>query len=198
MSERQHSRTFAADAAARRVGSRPWAAAVGAVALLAASVYFIGPTVVVIVAAIAIIIAVPLVLRHGRAEDKGEVDVTGDSVISRRGETVLAKVDRRSPTYDVVIFSDTYGRTTQLLVTDGTQHIRLVSGSWPVTTLRELAAASSDRPRTATWQELKAAHPEALAFWERHTGAVIGGILVGLPLLALAIGVLAILLFDLG
>lgn len=201
MSDQQHARTFTADAASRRAGSRPWTAAILALALLSASVYFLGLTVFAIVAVLTIVIAVPLVLRHARAQDKGEVDLTAGSVISRRGTDVLATVDRHSPSYDVAVFSDAYGRTTQVLITDGSQHIRLVSGSWPVSTLRSLAAAASphvDRPRTATWQELKAAHPEALAFWERHTGLVIAGVLVGIPALVIIGGVLAILLFDVG
>lgn len=198
MSDRQDSRTISASAADRRAGSRSWSTAIGAAVLLLVPAYFIGVTIVAVIAVITVVIAVPLAIRHARSEDQGEVEVTADSVISRRGSTVLATVDRRASSYDVVVFSDQYGRTTQLLVTDGAQHIRLVSGSWSVRTLRELAAAASERPRTATWNELKAAHPEALAFWERHMIAIIAGVLVGIPVLAIVVGVLAVLLFDLG
>lgn len=192
------STTFSASAAARRAGSLPWTAAIVPVVGLAVAIYLTGAAFVGVVAVATVVIAVPLAIRHARAQDRGEVEVTTDSVISRRGSTVLATVDRRAPLYDVVMFTDQHGGTPQLLVTDGAQHFRLVAGSWSTATLHGIAVTATDRPRTATWNELKVAHPEVLPFWQTHMVAIVVSVLVGIPVVAIVGGVLAVLLFDVG
>lgn len=185
--------------ASKTVESRPWAAIAVAIPAIVVAAYFLGLVITGIVALVTAAVAVPLAIRNKRSEQAGHVDVTADSVVHRRGDQVLARLDRRSPAFSTVLFSDSHGLTTQLLITDGSQHVRLVSGSWHVATLQDLAAAAAvGAPTTATWKEVKAQHSDALAWWERHTTALIAGVIVGLPVLAIVVAVLAVVLFDLG
>ena len=192
-------RTFSASSGA---GPRPWRVLLVAVPGLVVAVYFLEPLVVGAVAAVTAAITVPLAIRHRRAESTSEVDVSDELVVYRRRGRVLAKIDRRSPAFEVVAFTDTHGLAHQLLLTDGVQHARLVAGQWREETLHDLAsaasAASAGAPRVASWGEVKAEHPAALAWWERHATAIIVGAVVGIPALVIVGGVLAVLLFDLG
>ncbi|MBD8605304.1 hypothetical protein IFT73_00435 [Aeromicrobium sp. CFBP 8757] len=189
-------RTFSAGSGA---GPRPWGVLLVAIPALVVAVYFLGIVLAAVVALVTAVIVVPLALRHRRLESTGEVDVTADTVTYRRGGSEQRRLDRRSSAYEVVSFSDRYGMNPQLLLTDGSQHVRLVRGQWTASTLTELAAAAADgSPRVATWQEVKAEHGAALAWWERHTTALIVGTVIGLPVLAIVGAVLAVLLFDVG
>ncbi|KAA1373004.1 hypothetical protein [Aeromicrobium fastidiosum] len=191
-----HLRTFAARSGA---GPRPWRLLLIAIPALVVAIYLLGYLIVGIVAVITTVIAVPLAIRHRRIESTSEVDVGPDVVVHRRGGVELTRVRRRAPGYEVVVFADQYGITPQMLVTDGTHHIRLVRGQWRGETLDELGrAAATGVPRVSTWKQVKQSHAPALTFWERHQTPIIVGTVIGIPLLVIVGGVLAVLLFDVG
>ena len=171
-----------------------------AAAAVVVGVYFLGPEVAGVVAVLTLVVAVPLALRHRRAESSSQVDVTADAIEYRRGGEVRSTLDRRSASFEVVTFTDRLGLVPQLLLTDGTQHVRLVTGQWQASTLEDLAGhvTPGPSPTRATWQEVKAAHGPALAFWERHTTAIIAGTVAGIPVLVLVGTVLAVLVLDAG
>lgn len=196
MPDRSDIRTFTAETGA---GQRPWQALFFAVPAVVVGFYFLEPVVAGVVAVVTAVVVVPLALRYRRLEATSEVDVSVDAVVHRRGGAEVARLDRRSPRFEVMTFTDSQGMIPQLLMTDGTQYVRLVRGQWRQPVLDQLAEhAAGGTPRVATWKDIKADHRPALAFYERHTAAIIAGTLVGIPVLVIVGGILAVLLFDVG
>lgn len=189
-------RTFSASSGA---GRRPWKVLWIALPALVVAVFLLGPVLVGIIAAITTVITVPLAMRHRRLESTSEVDVSADAVVHRRGGVETARVDRLAQGFEVVAFTDKLGVTPQLLVTDGSRHIRLVRGQWRAETLDELAvAAAGGPPSLSTWREVVRSHRSAVPVWERRQTAFIVGTVIGIPTLVLVGAVLAVLLFDVG
>lgn len=189
-------RASEADRKANRV--KPAVALALGAPIFAAATYFLGWVTVLVVALITLAVVVPLALRYARTEDTSEVEVTDDSVIWRRGSRTMAVIDRTSRALEATVFTDSHAMTTQLLLTDGTTHIRLVSGSWSPETLSELAAAVDPEFTVSTWSEVIARHRSVFPLWERRPGLIVVGSITAVLALVFVGILIAMLVFDLG
>lgn len=201
---RRTERTFSASAKDRRKGLSGRLARAAALlpvlALMAAyplrhvradhSVLLLG------VVAATVAITLPAGLWYTRREDTSRIDIADDNVTLTRAGKVTT-VDRNSA-FGTALFADNYDIVDFVVVTDGTHHFQLASGSWMPETLRDILSALGESTEVVTRKEAVEAHPEAFSYWAKNSVKIIVAAVSFSIVLSLVGGVLAILLFGAG